>query len=172
MADLKQASLPQWGAQTRVRPGQLAHQAGKRLSRRYLNNFQNTAPTLRWRPDLVHGIPVARATRRFAFVMPSWRFQLHPPRFIAASVRSGCVGARGIKRRKPYHRLPRLRGHVVPTEAEASPLTPMGVVGAYGKIARAAKSRDPRLRRAGIILGPAIALPVIVFFLLVGLATR
>jgi hypothetical protein len=47
-----------------------------------LNNFQKTAPTLRWRPDFVHGMPVARDTRRLAFVMPSWRFQLHPPRFI------------------------------------------------------------------------------------------
>ena len=37
----------------------------------YLNSFQKTAPTLRWRPDFVHGMPVARDTRRFAFVMPS-----------------------------------------------------------------------------------------------------
>ena len=48
----------------------------------YLNNFQNTAPTLRCRPDLVHGMPVARDTRRFAFVTPNWRFQLQPPLFI------------------------------------------------------------------------------------------
>jgi hypothetical protein len=27
-------------------------------------------------------MPVARDTRRLALVMPSWRCQLHPPRFI------------------------------------------------------------------------------------------
>ncbi len=50
---------------------------------RYLNNFQKMAPTLRCRPDLVHGIPVARDTRRFAAVIPRKRFQLKPPRFMA-----------------------------------------------------------------------------------------
>lgn len=56
---------------------------GSGLSGRYLNIFQNKAPTLRCRPDLVHGMPVARDTRRFALVMPNWRFQLHPPLFIS-----------------------------------------------------------------------------------------
>jgi len=51
-----------------------------------LNNLQNIEPTLRWRPDLVHGMPVARDTRRFAFVTPNWRFQLHPPRFTASII--------------------------------------------------------------------------------------
>lgn len=48
----------------------------------YLKSFQNIAPTLRCRPDFVHGIPVARETLRFAFVIPSARFQLKPPLFI------------------------------------------------------------------------------------------
>src|SRR5207253_1049010 len=51
---------------------------------RYLKNLQNIDPTLRCRPDLVHGMPVARETRRLAFVIPSARFQLKPPLFIAA----------------------------------------------------------------------------------------
>lgn len=29
-------------------------------------------------------MPVARDTRRFAAVMPNWRFQLQPPRFMSA----------------------------------------------------------------------------------------
>ena len=53
--------------------------AGEKL----LKDFQNMAPTFRCRPDLVHGIPVARETLRFAFVIPSSRFQLNPPLFIA-----------------------------------------------------------------------------------------
>ena len=48
----------------------------------YLNNFQIAAPTLRCRPDLVQGMPVARDTRRLAFVTPNWRFQLQPPLFM------------------------------------------------------------------------------------------
>ena len=44
---------------------------GTKVRARYLNSFQNAAPTLRWRPDFVHGMPVARDTRRLAFVMPS-----------------------------------------------------------------------------------------------------
>ena len=55
----------------------------------YLNSFQNSAPTLRCRPDLVHGIPVARDTRRFALVTPNWRLQLHPPLFIGATPSRG-----------------------------------------------------------------------------------
>ena len=51
-------------------------------TRCYLNSFQNIAPTLRWRPDFDHGIPVARDTLRFAFVIPTARFQLKPPLFI------------------------------------------------------------------------------------------
>jgi hypothetical protein len=51
---------------------------------RYLKIFQNSAPTFRCRPDLVHGMPVARETRRFAWVTPNWRFQLHPPLFMSA----------------------------------------------------------------------------------------
>lgn len=39
--------------------------------RRYLNSFQNIAPSLRCRPDFVHGIPVARETLRLAFVTPN-----------------------------------------------------------------------------------------------------
>ena len=45
----------------------------------YLNSFQNIAPTLRCRPDFVHGMPVARETLRFAAVMPSSRFHENPP---------------------------------------------------------------------------------------------
>ena len=41
-------------------------------------------PTLRCRPDFVHGMPVARETLRFAFVIPTARFQLKPPLFIAS----------------------------------------------------------------------------------------
>jgi hypothetical protein len=49
---------------------------------RYLNNFQNIEPTLRWRPDFVDGMPVAGETRRLALVTPNCRFQLHPPLFM------------------------------------------------------------------------------------------
>ena len=50
----------------------------------YLKSFQNIAPTLRCRPDLVQGMPVARETRRLAPVIPTNRFQLKPPLFITA----------------------------------------------------------------------------------------
>jgi hypothetical protein len=50
-----------------------------------LKSFQNMAPTFRWRPDFDHGIPVARDTLRFAFVIPTARFQLKPPVFIGLS---------------------------------------------------------------------------------------
>ena len=43
---------------------------------------RDIAPTLRCRPDFVHGMPVARETRRFATVMPSSRFQENPPWFV------------------------------------------------------------------------------------------
>lgn len=52
-------------------------------SLRYLKIFQKAEPTFRCRPDFVHGIPVARDTLRFAFVIPRARFQLNPPLFIA-----------------------------------------------------------------------------------------
>jgi hypothetical protein len=52
-----------------------------------LKSFQNIEPALRCRPDLVHGMPVARETLRFAFVIPTARFQLKPPLFIASPVR-------------------------------------------------------------------------------------
>jgi hypothetical protein len=53
------------------------------VTMRYLKSFQNIDPTLRCRPDFVHGMPVARETRRFAFVIPVTRFQLKPPLVIA-----------------------------------------------------------------------------------------
>lgn len=53
-------------------------------SGRYLKSFQNMDPTLRCRPDFVHGMPVERETLRFAFVIPTARFQLKPPLFIAS----------------------------------------------------------------------------------------
>jgi hypothetical protein len=57
-----------------------------------LKIFQNMAPTLRCRPDRVHGIPVARDTLRFAFVIPVARFQLKPPLFMLAPfARRYCV---------------------------------------------------------------------------------
>jgi hypothetical protein len=68
-----------------------------------LNNFQNSAPTLRCRPDLVHGMPVARDTRRFAFVTPNWRFQLQPPLFIAVHLPEGCTHVTDIN--QPSHSL-------------------------------------------------------------------
>lgn len=46
--------------------------------------LQKIEPTLRCRPDLVHGIPVARETRRLAAEMPKRRFQLKPPLFIVS----------------------------------------------------------------------------------------
>jgi len=52
-----------------------------------LKSFQNIAPTLRWRPDLLQGMPVERETRRLAFVMPNCRFQLHPPLFTVTPFR-------------------------------------------------------------------------------------
>jgi hypothetical protein len=68
-------SLPRGrGWNTRGAPG----------NRRYLKSFQNMDPTLRCRPDSVHGMPVARETLRFAFVIPTARFQLKPPLFIAS----------------------------------------------------------------------------------------
>src|SRR4051794_1886311 len=48
----------------------------------HLKSFQKMAPTLRCRPGLVQGIPVARETRRLALVMPTARLQLKPPLFI------------------------------------------------------------------------------------------
>lgn len=52
-------------------------------SRNYLKSFQNIEPTFRCRPDFVHGMPIARETLRFAFVIPTALFQLKPPLFIA-----------------------------------------------------------------------------------------
>ncbi|MDT7713634.1 MAG: hypothetical protein QOG46_2487 [Pseudonocardiales bacterium] len=50
--------------------------------RSYLKIFQNIEPTLRCRPDFVHGMPVARDTLRLPFVIPIARFQLKPPLFM------------------------------------------------------------------------------------------
>ena len=50
---------------------------------------QNKLPILRCRPERVHGIPVARDTRRFTAVMPRNRFQLNPPRFGTSVILSG-----------------------------------------------------------------------------------
>lgn len=102
------STLPYFGVPTRSSgdPPLLTYGngCGSGLSGRYLNIFQNKAPTLRCRPDLVHGMPVARDTRRFALVMPNWRFQLHPPLFISDTPfrmdrRAGRNGA-GVSRRR------------------------------------------------------------------------
>lgn len=66
----------------------VGYRTGPRLrvgagSRVYLKIFQNMPPSLRCRPDLVHGIPVARDNLRLAFVTPRNRFQLKPPLFTA-----------------------------------------------------------------------------------------
>ena len=62
----------------------------------YLKSFQNIEPTLRWRPDRVQGMPVARDTRRLAEVRPIWRLQLQPPRFIGFSSRAQRAGRQGL----------------------------------------------------------------------------
>lgn len=57
--------------------------------------FQNIDPSLRCRPDFVHGTPVARETLRLAFVTPRNRFQLNPPRFTVAIVPHNLNGGNG-----------------------------------------------------------------------------
>lgn len=74
------------------------------------------------------------------------------------------MGSSGIKRRKPRHRLPRLRGDLVP-EREPSNWTPMGVVNGYGKIFRAMGSPDRHTRLSGTAVAIAIALPAVVLAL-------
>jgi hypothetical protein len=44
-------------------------------------------PSLRWRPDLLRGIPVAREILCFCRVIPVTRFQENPPRFAIAPPR-------------------------------------------------------------------------------------
>src|ERR1700736_1802544 len=79
----------------------------------------------------------------------------------SADLASGFVGSSGIRRRKQTRHLPKVRGHV-DSGPEPSPWTPMGVVAAYGKIARAAGSSDHRQRRAGMAMALAFMLPLAV----------
>jgi hypothetical protein len=84
------------------------------------------------------------------------------------------VGSHGIKRRKPHHELPDLRGRVLPSGLEPSPWTPMGIVGAYGKIARAVRSPYRQQRRAGTVMMVLIGVPAAIafIFMVVSLARR
>ena len=71
------------------------------------------------------------------------------------------MGARGIKRRKRRRPLAKVRGQLQTPEAnQATALSPMGAVQAYGNILRATRSPHPRQRRAGLVLGLLIALPL------------
>lgn len=80
----------------------------------------NLRPTLARRPDLVVGIPVARAIFRLAFVMPSARFQLNEipgPSFMALIMRSDGLG---VKSRRQLGDGQRRRIHDISVDAHYS----------------------------------------------------
>lgn len=73
------------------------------------------------------------------------------------------MGSSGIRRRKRCRRLPKVRADLDGTTEpnQATPLSPMGAVQAYGDIFRAAQSPNQRQRRAGMPLGVMITLPFV-----------
>jgi hypothetical protein len=82
------------------------------------------------------------------------------------------VGSKGIKHRKRSRHLPKV--HTELPTGEPSPWTPMGVVGAYGKIFRASESANRQQRRAGTILSLVIVVPsaLLLIVAVIGLATH
>ena len=80
------------------------------------------------------------------------------------------MGSSHSKFRKPRRHLPKVTANYDATE-EPSAWTPMGAVGAYGKIARALDDPDPKRRRAARIIGALTALPacVVLIAVIVGL---
>ncbi len=69
------------------------------------------------------------------------------------------MGRQGIRRRKPVRHLPPVRGVVDGPTDNPNPLTPVGWIAAYGNIARATNSRDPRVRRRALVLCAVMAAP-------------
>jgi hypothetical protein len=59
------------GVNNREFVARTARGPGAAWSVAYLKSIQNIDPTLRCRPDFIHGMPVARDTRRFGFVNPT-----------------------------------------------------------------------------------------------------
>ena len=131
----------------------------------YLKIFQKIAPTLRCRPDFVHGTPVARDTLRFAAVMPSSRFHENPPRFVTIGNRCRC--RHGPSRRYPDPSRRRGRPRTVgrcpnrPRSQHLGPAECMGCSRACSSAAqlRWAAARSAAARSAGALWEARLVAP-------------
>lgn len=72
------------------------------------------------------------------------------------------MGSSGAKRGKPRQRSAPVGSHPIAPVNQPSLLTPAGVVQAHGAMFRAARSRNPQQRRAGMVFALFFAMPVLI----------